>query len=177
LPPDPGLLHFCWGTHHHGAPTSSGHIAPGVDHNGCPNHDEVLESLGGELCPESDFTCVTLEMPLDHFDPSNDDTIDVVLVGLPATGETSGAFLTVTGGPGSSGIASADSYTSLYDPAIAEKYDIVFFDPRGIAASGGPTCPTAATAYFRAEGDVYSASGINRLVEAARWNASEHRDV
>ena len=138
-----------------------------------PGTAEVLESLGGELCPESDFTCVTLEMPLDHFDPSNDETIDVVFAVLPATGERSGAFLTVTGGPGSSGIASADSYTSLYDPAIAEKYDIVFFDPRGIAASGGLTCPTAATAYFRAEGDVYSAAGINRLVEAASTFSSE----
>lgn len=128
---------------------------------------DVLESLGGEPCPESDFTCVTLEMPLDHFDPSNGETIDVVFAVLPAEGGGSGAFLTVTGGPGSSGIASADIYLSLYDPAIAEKYDIVFFDPRGIAASGGFTCPDAATAYFRADGDVHSASGINSLVDAA----------
>lgn len=128
---------------------------------------DLLETLGGEPCPESDFTCVTLEMPLDHFDPSNEETIDVVFAVLPAVGGGSGAFLTVTGGPGSSGIASADSYTSLYDPAIAEKYDIVFFDPRGIASSGGFTCPVAATAYYRADGDIHSAAGINRLVESA----------
>ena len=112
-------------------------------------------------------------MPLDHFDPSNSQTIDVVFAVLPAEGGGSGAFLTVTGGPGSSGIASADIYLSLYDPAIAEKYDIVFFDPRGIAASGGFTCPDAATAYFRADGDVHSASGINSLVDAASTFATD----
>jgi pimeloyl-ACP methyl ester carboxylesterase len=132
-----------------------------------PTTAAILESLGGEPCPESDFTCVTLEMPLDHFDLSNNATIDVVFAVLPAEGRSGGAFLTLTGGPGSSGIASADSYTSLYDTAIAEKYDIVFFDPRGIAASGGFTCPVAATAYYRAEGDIHSAPGINRLVESA----------
>ncbi len=116
---------------------------------------------------------MTLEMPLDHFDPSNSETIDVVFAVLPAEGGGSGAFLTVTGGPGSSGIASADTYLSLYDAAIAEKYDIVFFDPRGIAASGGFTCPVTAAAYFRADGDPHSASGINALVDAASTFSSD----
>lgn len=134
---------------------------------------EVLEELGGEPCPESEFTCVTIELPLDHFDESNSQTIDVVFAVRPAGGGGNGAFLTVTGGPGSSGIASADTYLSLYDPSIAEKYDVVFFDPRGIAASGGFTCPVAATAYFRAGGDVHSASGINSLIDSASTFAAD----
>jgi pimeloyl-ACP methyl ester carboxylesterase len=127
----------------------------------------ILESLGGELCPESEFTCVTLDMPLDHFNPADDRTIAVTFAVLPSNGESRGAFVTATGGPGSSGIAVADSYTALYDPAIAEQFDIVFFDQRGIASSGGLTCPQAANEYFRAPGDVASAAGINLLVEAA----------
>ncbi len=133
-----------------------------------PSTSEILESLGGELCPDSDFTCVTIDMPLDHFDPSDGRTIGVTFAVLPAAGESRGAFVTVVGGPGSSGISVADSYTGLYDPAIAEQFDIVFFDQRGIAASGGLTCPQAASDWFRAPGDVASAAGINLLVESAR---------
>lgn len=132
-----------------------------------PSTTEILETLGGEPCPESDFTCVSLDLPLDHFDPSDDRTISVTFAVLPATGESRGAFVTATGGPGTSGIAVADSYTSLYDPSIAEQFDIVFFDQRGIASSGGLTCPRAATAYYRAPGDIATAAGLNLLVEAA----------
>ncbi len=128
---------------------------------------EILESLGGELCPDSVFTCVTMELPLDHFNPDDARTIGVTFAVLPSAGESRGAFVTVTGGPGTSGISSADGYTDLYDPAIAGQFDIVFFDQRGIASSGGLTCPQAANAYLRAPGDAASAAGINLLVEAA----------
>ena len=132
-----------------------------------PSTAEILEALGGEPCPESDFTCVTLDLPLDHFDQSDDRAIGVTFAVLPASGDSRGAFVTATGGPGTSGIAVADSYTSLYDPAIAEQFDIVFFDQRGIASSGGLNCPRAATEYFRAPGDIATAAGLNLLVEAA----------
>ncbi len=135
--------------------------------------EEILESLGGELCPDSDFTCVMLEMPLDHFDPAEERTIDVTFAVLPASGESRGAFVTATGGPGSSGIAVADSYAGLYDVSIAEQFDIVFFDQRGIASSGGFTCPMAAAEYFRAPGNAVSAAGINLFVEAAEEFADD----
>ena len=106
-------------------------------------------------------------MPLDHFNPADERTIGVTFAVLPAAGESRGAFVTITGGPGTSGIAVADDYTSLYDPAIRGQYDIVFVDQRGIASSGGLTCPQAAIEYFRAPGDAASAAGINLLVEAA----------
>jgi pimeloyl-ACP methyl ester carboxylesterase len=114
--------------------------------------DQILEDLDAELCPESDFTCVTLDMPLDHFDPSDSRTIPVTFAVLPATGERAGVFVTATGGPGSSGISVADSYTDALDPAIPESHDIVFFDQRGVAMSGGLSCPAAAAAYYRIDG-------------------------
>jgi pimeloyl-ACP methyl ester carboxylesterase len=134
---------------------------------GSPTTSEILESLGGEPCPDSDFTCVTLDLPLDHFDPADERTIAVTFAVRPATGESRGAFVTATGGPGTSGIAVADSYTSLYDPPITEEFDVVFFDQRGIASSGGLDCPQAAIDYFRAPGDIATAAGLNLLVEAA----------
>jgi hypothetical protein len=87
-------------------------------------------------CPESRFTCITLRVPRDHFSSAaNGPTFDVTFGLLRATGEKLGTFVTVTGGPGTSGLASADSYTDAFDPSIAEHYDIVFFDQRGIGVS------------------------------------------
>jgi pimeloyl-ACP methyl ester carboxylesterase len=113
--------------------------------------DEILEELGGVPCPDSEFTCVGLDMPLDHFDPSNNATIEVTFAVLPAAGTSRGAFVTATGGPGSSGIAVADSYTSALDPAIPGSYDAVFFDQRGLGMSGGLSCPLAAAAFYRVD--------------------------
>lgn len=129
--------------------------------------DEMLEDLDGELCPDSVFTCVTLEMPLDHFDPSNESTTPVTFAVLPATGERMGAFVTATGGPGSSGISVADSYTEALDPSIPESYDIVFYDQRGVALSGGLSCPSAAAAYYRVDG-----TGALGIDQAALTTAS-----
>jgi pimeloyl-ACP methyl ester carboxylesterase len=114
--------------------------------------DQILEDLDGELCPDSDFTCVTIEMPLDHFEPEDERTIPVTFAVMPASGDMTGVFVTATGGPGTSGIASADSYTEALNPAIPESYDIVFFDQRGVAQSGGLSCPAAAAAYYRIDG-------------------------
>lgn len=111
--------------------------------------EEALNALGGKPCPASEFTCVTLTVPLDHFDPSETRTIDVVFAVLPATGRSKGLFVTAIGGPGSAGIALADLYTSYFDRSITRKFDVVFFDQRGIGLSGGLTCPAAATAYHR----------------------------
>lgn len=111
----------------------------------------ILENLGGYPCPDSDFTCVDLEVPLDHFNPANSETITVVFGVLPASGESKGMFVTATGGPGYAGLAAADDYTSYFDPAILEHFDIVFFDQRGIGQSGGLQCVNAAVAFYRAD--------------------------
>jgi pimeloyl-ACP methyl ester carboxylesterase len=129
-----------------------------------PETDQILEDLAGRLCPDSVFTCITLDMPLDHFDPSDQRTIPVTFAVMPASGETTGVFVTATGGPGTSGIASADSYTEALDPAIPEAYDIVFFDQRGVGISGGLACPDSAATYYRV--DATTAFGIDREILA-----------
>ncbi len=134
---------------------------------------EVLEALNGEPCPESDFTCVAIEMPLDHFDSSNEEVIEVTFAVLPATGESKGAFVTATGGPGTAGILSADSYTSALDPAITENFDIVFFDQRGVGMSGGLTCPEAALGLYRTDANPSTASGQDLLANSASTFVSE----
>jgi len=130
---------------------------------------DVLETLGGYPCPNSDFTCVTLTVPLDHFDPDNPETIDVVFGVLPATGERKGMFVTATGGPGSSGLASADSYTSAFDPSIPEHFDIVFFDQRGAQQSGDLQCPNAALMYYETDFRTDTEDREEAVIESA-WH-------
>jgi pimeloyl-ACP methyl ester carboxylesterase len=77
-------------------------------------------------------------------------------------------FVTVTGGPGTSGIAAADSYTSAFAPRIPRRFDIVFFDQRGVALSGGLTCPDAAATYYQADSRAVTRAQEAALKDAAR---------
>ena len=135
--------------------------------------EEILDALGGAPCPDSDFTCITLTLPLDHFDPGNAATVDVVFGVLPATGERRGMLVTAVGGPGGSGLAVADSYTAAFDRSIPSHFDVVFFDQRGVAASGGLQCVEAATAFYRAEWDATTPEGEAALADTARTFARD----
>jgi len=103
-------------------------------------------------CPDgSEFTCVTLRVPRDHFAPfgPGSPTFTVTFaIHRASSGDAIGTFVTVTGGPGTSGIAAADPYTALFDPGIVDRYDIVFFDQRGIGQSEPLQCPNAALAFY-----------------------------
>ncbi len=127
-----------------------------------------LERLGGVPCPDGDFTCVTLTVPLNHFDPNDSRTMDVVFAVLPATSERKGMFVTATGGPGSAGLASADSYTSSFDSSIPEHFDIVFFDQRGVGQSGGLQCTNAAAAFYLADWSANTPEEEAVMLDSAR---------
>ncbi len=133
----------------------------------------ILARLGGYPCPNSDFTCINLTAPLDHFDPASGETMEVVFAVLPASGERKGMFVTVVGGPGGSGLAVADSYTAAFDPRIPEHFDIVFFDQRGVGASGELACPDAAATYYRADWQARTPQQEAALVAAARTFAQD----
>ncbi len=133
----------------------------------------ILEELGGYPCPDSEFTCVDLEVPLDHFNPANNETIKVVFGVLPASGEPKGMFVTATGGPGTAGLLSADSYTAAFDPSIPEHFDVVFFDQRGVDQSGGLQCVRAAAKFYMADWDATTPASETALMETARTFADE----
>jgi pimeloyl-ACP methyl ester carboxylesterase len=100
-------------------------------------------------CPDSIFTCITIRVPRDHFGPASGPTVNVTFALHKAKAKArKGVFVTVTGGPGTSGIASADSYTAVFDAGIVRDYDIVFFDQRGIGQSVPIQCPNAALAWY-----------------------------
>jgi pimeloyl-ACP methyl ester carboxylesterase len=115
------------------APTAS---AAGVE--------SALQRLGGKPCtPSSEFTCVRITVPLDHANPGDGETMRAAFAVRPAERRSRGLLVVATGGPGSSGIQLADQYLWSFDPRIVERYDVVFFDQRGIGRSGGLACPNA----------------------------------
>lgn len=111
--------------------------------------EDLLDDLDGEECFEgSAFTCVTIQVPLDHFNPSDSRTLGVTFAVLPASSARKGMFVTAVGGPGYSGISSADYYLTGYGD-IPNSFDIVFFDQRGLLYSGDQNCPLAADVYYQ----------------------------
>ncbi len=134
---------------------------------------EILEQLGGYPCPDSDFTCINLTVPLDHFDAANEATIEVVFGVLPAAGRSKGMFVTATGGPGTSGLMDADPYTAAMDSSITDHFDIVFFDQRGVGLSGGMQCPQAAATYYQAAWDATTPEGESVIIESSQTFAED----
>jgi pimeloyl-ACP methyl ester carboxylesterase len=107
-----------------------------------------------EPCPDSEFTCVTLAVPRDHFAAAGGPTFEVTFAIHRATSSPrKGVFVTITGGPGTSGISAADGYTAAFDPALVADYDLVFLDQRGVGLSEPAQCPDAALAFYDFPGD------------------------
>jgi pimeloyl-ACP methyl ester carboxylesterase len=148
---------------------------PTVSETEVPAEDTAsrLERAGGYPCPDSDFTCIDVTVPLNHFDPQDARTTTVVFAVLPATGERKGMFVTVIGGPGGSGLMSADGYTSYFDPRITESFDVVFFDQRGINMSGGLYCIDAAAKYYRTDTDAATPEDEAQLLDVTKTFVDE----
>jgi pimeloyl-ACP methyl ester carboxylesterase len=133
---------------------------------GLPTADR-LQALNGRPCPGSAFTCISIQVPLDHFTPGSP-LIPVTFAVLPAAGQRRGLMVYATGGPGTAGTAYADSYTGGMPDSIPGHFDIAFFDQRGTGRSGGLHCPGAMTTYRRVRADIFSPAGETLLVQAAR---------
>ena len=80
--------------------------------------------------------CATIVVPLDYDDASAG-TIALPLIRRPADDEDSriGSLLVNPGGPGVSGVDFVRNASSVYSPDVRERFDIVGWDPRGVAAS------------------------------------------
>lgn len=91
---------------------------------------------GGE-----ELECGTLTVPMVWNDPSAGD-IDLAVARLAATGEATGSLVLNPGGPGGSGVDFTASAPFIFSREVAAAYDIVGFDPRGVARSAGIECLT-----------------------------------
>jgi pimeloyl-ACP methyl ester carboxylesterase len=127
-----------------------------------------------EPCPnDSRFTCVTLTVPKDHFGPPDGPTWDVTYAVQRAAKARLGTFVVITGGPGSSGISVADSYTDVYPASITDNYDIVYLDQRGIGLSGPIQCVDAAATYYASTARAQDRAQRDAVADAARTFAAD----
>ena len=94
-------------------------------------------------CELSQLSCTTLTVPLDHRANDPSQTLDITFALSFASNESRGILFYFVGGPGGSGLASADSYLSSFDPSLTENMDIVFVDQRGTGPVHGLSCPLA----------------------------------
>ena len=80
-------------------------------------------------------------MPLDHAVPDGD-TIDIAVARTATADDDTriGSLVFNPGGPGGSGIDFLTSAAALVPPALADRFDLVSFDPRGVGASAAIDC-------------------------------------
>ncbi|MFD4667298.1 alpha/beta hydrolase [Streptomyces halstedii] len=98
------------------------------------------EAPEGGSAPGPGWRCATVEVPLDHSKPDGA-TIGIALIRKEATRKSRrlGSMLFNFGGPGGSGVAVLPRAAAAYEH-LNTRYDLVGFDPRGVAASSGVRC-------------------------------------
>jgi pimeloyl-ACP methyl ester carboxylesterase len=98
-------------------------------------------------CPEdSTVQCGTLRVPVDRTDPYSS-MVDIALARRLATDPTAriGALVVNPGGPGGSGVDLALGGDRFFSPGLRRRFDIVGFDPRGVARSNPVLCSGSLT--------------------------------
>lgn len=98
--------------------------------------------------PGSD--CSQVIVALDHLHPGNGRTLPIIYQVVRARGVRHGTLVVMTGGPGVRGLAEADAFVAKLDPAVRDHDDVVFFDQRGVGASGGLDCSDAVRDWYAA---------------------------
>lgn len=90
--------------------------------------------------PDRQWQCATLKAPLDYRKPTGE-TIGIALVRAKAQkpGSRIGSLLFNFGGPGGSGVAALPNSASEFK-TLNSRYDLVSFDPRGVAESSAVVC-------------------------------------
>lgn len=102
---------------------------------------EVSALSPWEPCSGS-FECATLTVPRDWADPEGD-TLEIAVTRHPAEDERIGSLLLNPGGPGASGVDFVRSFVDGQLPdGLAERFDIVSWDPRGTGGANRIDCTT-----------------------------------
>lgn len=93
------------------------------------------------------FRCATLTVPVDYRDPGGP-TLDLALIQQPARkpAQRIGTIVVNPGGPGAPGVRRIRRGFAVADE-VADRFDLVGFDPRGIGDSTPITCGSTVPAF------------------------------
>ena len=78
--------------------------------------------------------CGMLSVPVDYSKPDGD-VAQIAMIRFKATGQKIGSLVVNPGGPGKSGVETAASMAATLPQSVRERFDLVGFDPRGVANS------------------------------------------
>ena len=84
------------------------------------------------------FQCTKLRVPADYDNPAGG-AIALEVVRVRAK-DPKGSLILNPGGPGGSGVEYARAARAVLTPQLAEAYDVVGFDPRGVVGSDPVDC-------------------------------------
>jgi len=112
--------------------------------------------------------CGTLRLPVDWSRPWGD-KFDLAVARRKATGTRTGVLLVNPGGPGDSGVDFA--LKEYFSPQVQASFDVVGFDPRGVAGSHAITCSPEVlarqpSAYPRDQAEFDKLAAYNRELRA-----------
>jgi len=107
--------------------------APGVGQTTPPVWGNCERFVSDAYLPRAQ--CTTVPVPIDEANPTGAQA-NLAVIRIPASGDRIGVLLMNPGGPGASAVDSVVSFAdTLSDTAIAEHFDLVGFDPRGVGHS------------------------------------------
>ena len=115
------------------------------------------------------YQCATVPVPLDPSHPGGP-TIGMAIDRHPATGHKVGSLLINPGGPGASGVDALPQVVPTMSKALRAAFDIVGFDPPGVARTAPITCLDSAglSRYFHVDPAPPTAAGFAAMVAADR---------
>ncbi|MEV8375535.1 alpha/beta hydrolase [Kribbella sp. NPDC056861] len=116
------------------ANSAAGEVGPKVAWGNCPA--DVTAKY-----PATVPQCAKVPVPLDYARPGGA-TIDIMISRLASTGSARrGILMTNPGGPGGAGLSMPAELMSFGLPAgVAERYDLIGMDPRGVGHSSPVSC-------------------------------------
>lgn len=87
------------------------------------------------------LTCATVQVPLDYRNPGGEQ-IEVAVSKLPAASSSDrrGVLLLNPGGPALPGLETPGAVAQTLPPSVLAAYDLIGFDPRGVAHSTPQSC-------------------------------------
>ncbi|GAA3660080.1 alpha/beta hydrolase [Lentzea roselyniae] len=102
-----------------------------------------LANLPASVTPEEKarLSCAVQEVPVDHSRPRGEKT-GIAMMKRPANDPARkiGTIFLNPGGPGGSGYVRGAVAKNYFQPAVLDRFDIVGFDPRGVARSAPLRC-------------------------------------
>jgi pimeloyl-ACP methyl ester carboxylesterase len=103
-------------------------------------NDYYKQELSWSTCYDN-FECAELAVPIDY-DRIKTGTFKISVLRYAAQDPNRriGSLVINPGGPGASGVDYAYNAEYIFDPDLTDRFDIVGFDPRGVARSAPITC-------------------------------------